>query len=51
MSSPNLATLYTRIVVPLGFMRYHYDPSSTQLEGFVEVVSMEANVVSSTWDT
>jgi SAM-dependent methyltransferase len=27
ISSPNLATLYNRIVVPLGFMPYHYDPS------------------------
>jgi SAM-dependent methyltransferase len=27
ISSPNLATLYNRIVVLLGFMPYHYDPS------------------------
>ena len=27
LTSPNLATLYNRIVVPLGFMPYHYDRS------------------------
>ena len=27
ISSPNLATLYNRIALPLGFMPYHYEPS------------------------
>jgi SAM-dependent methyltransferase len=27
ISSPNLATFYNRIIIPLGFMPFHYDPS------------------------